>query len=103
MTTTAKLEFSGQELNEIAATAGVAPLVVVPGQNFDAAIADDFGVLGVNDGGIRIALKVGGGQLFFGVAENALHRTVSSRFQRGVDGISCGRLIDENGEINNAD
>src|SRR6266403_938665 len=42
------LESRGQEPDQVAATAGVAPLVVVPGQNLDTAVADDFGVLRVH-------------------------------------------------------
>src|SRR4029077_4507487 len=41
------LELGGQELDQVAAAAGVAPLVVVPSQNFHAAVADDLGVFGV--------------------------------------------------------
>src|SRR6266478_8052544 len=96
-------EFGGQELDEVAATAGVAPLVVVPGQNFYAAVADDFGVFGIDDGGIRIALEVGGDEFLFGVGEDALHGAVGSGFQGGVYGILGGGLVDEDGEVDNAD
>src|SRR5260370_13417999 len=96
-------KFGGQELDEVAATAGVAPLVVVPGQNFYAAVADDLGVFGIDDGGIRIALEVGGDEFLFGVGEDALHRAVGSGFQGGVYGILGGGLVDEDGEIDDAD
>src|SRR6266436_1098019 len=96
-------KFGGQELDEVAATAGVAPLVVVPGQNFYAAVADDFGVFGIDDGGIRIALEVGGDEFLFGVGEDALHGAVGSGFQGGVYGILGGGLVDEDGEVDNAD
>src|SRR6266850_342105 len=65
------LELGSQQFNQIAAAAGVTPLVVVPGQDFHAAIADDFGVLRVHYGGIRIALEVGGDELFFGISKLA--------------------------------
>src|SRR6266568_1110089 len=42
-------EFGGQQFDQVAATAGVAPLIVVPRQNFHATVADDFGVFGVDD------------------------------------------------------
>jgi len=35
-----------------------------------------------NDGGIRIALEVGGHKFFFGVAEDAFHRAVGRRLSR---------------------
>src|SRR5438477_2910102 len=96
-------EFRGQELDEVAAAAGVAPLVVVPGQNFYAAVADNFGVFGVDDGGIGIPLEIGGDEFFFRVTEDALHGAVRCGFQRGVDGFFCRRTIDENSEVNYAD
>src|SRR5882762_9560448 len=76
------LELGSQQLNQVAATAGVTPLVVVPSQNFHAAIADDLSVLGIHDGGIRIALEVGGNELFFVVAENTFHWSVGGSLQR---------------------
>src|SRR6266446_2877704 len=96
-------EFGGQEFDEVAATAGIAPLVVVPGQDFYAAVADDLCVFGIDDGGIRIAFEVGGDEFFLGVGENALHRAVGSGFQCGVYGILGGGLVDEDGEIDDAD
>src|SRR5216683_1402868 len=96
-------EFGGQELDEVAATAGVAPLVVVPGQNFYAAVADDLGVFGIDDRGIRIAFEVGGDEFLFGVGEDALHGAVGGGFQCGVYGILGGGLVDENGEVDDAD
>src|SRR6266567_1725433 len=97
------LEFGGQQFDQVAATAGVAPLIVVPRQNFHAAVADDFGVFGVNDGRIRIALEVGGDQLFFGIGENALHRAVCGGLQRRIDRVLRGGLFDENGQVDDAD
>src|SRR6266702_183403 len=96
-------EFGGQQFDQVAATAGVAPLIVVPRQNFHAAVADDFGVFGVNDGRIRIALKIGGDQLFFSEGENALHRAACGGLQRCIDGLFRGGLFDENGQVDNAD
>src|SRR5438477_6568137 len=95
-------EFRGQELDEVAAAAGVAPLIVVPGQNFYAAVAHNFGVFGVDDGGIGIPLEVGGDEFLFGVTEDALHGAAGGGFQGGVDGFFCRWLVDENGEIHDA-
>src|SRR6266478_1883910 len=44
-----RLKLGRQQLDQIAATAGVAPLVVVPGQNFYTLVAHDFGVLRIHD------------------------------------------------------
>src|SRR5437667_521428 len=96
-------EFRGQELDEVAATARVAPLVVVPGQNFYAAVADDLGVFGIDDRGIGIALEVGRDEFLFSVTEDALHWAAGGGFQSGVDGFFCRRLVDENSEVHNAD
>src|SRR6266481_373239 len=97
------LELRRQEFDQVAATAGVAPLIVVPGQDLDAAVTDDFGVLGIHDGGIRIALEVGGDELFFGVSKNTFHWSAGGSFQGGVDGFFCGGLVDENGQVHDAD
>src|SRR5713226_4055271 len=93
------LELGGQELDEVAATAGVAPLVVVPGQNFHAAVADDLCVFGIDYGRIRIAFEVGGDEFFLGVGEDAFHRAIGGGFQRGVDGFLSGGLVDEDGQV----
>src|SRR5260370_15827034 len=96
-------EFGGQELEQVAATAGVAPLIVVPGQNFHAAVADHFGVFGIDDGGIRIALEVGGHEFLFRVAEDAFHQAAGSSFQSGVNGVFGGGLFDEHRQVDDAD
>src|SRR6266853_2152069 len=97
------LKLRSQQFDEVAATAGVAPLVVVPGQDFYAAIADNLGVFGIDDGGIRIALEVGGDEFLLGVAEDALHRTAGSGFQCGVDEFLGSGLVDKDGEVDDAD
>src|SRR5207248_5169992 len=91
-----------QKLNQVAATAGVAPLVVEPSQNLDAAIADHFGVLGVDNGRVGIAFEVGGDQFFLGVAENALHGAICGSFQSRVDRILGRGLVDEDGQVHHA-
>jgi len=50
-----------------------------------------------------IALEVGRDEFFFRVAEDTLHRAVGSGFQSSVDGISRRGLIDENGQVDDAD
>src|SRR5258706_4134891 len=52
------LKLRGHELDQIAATAGISPLVVIPGQHFHATIADNFRIAGIDDGRVRIALEI---------------------------------------------
>src|ERR1039457_2862870 len=62
-----------EELDEIAHTAGITPLVVVPRNHLDAFAADDAGHVGIDDGGALVALEIAGNQRLIGVAEDALH------------------------------
>src|ERR1700676_439638 len=102
-TITLRSKLGSQEFDQVAAAAGVAPFVVVPGKDLDAAVAYDFGVFGVDDRRMRVALKVGGDEFFLGVAEDAFHGAFGCGFEGGVDGFPGGGLVDENGEIDDAD
>src|ERR1017187_7029571 len=55
-----------EELDEIAHTAGVSPLVVVPRDHLDAVSADHAGHIGINDGGTLVALEIAGDQRLIG-------------------------------------
>src|ERR1700676_3461976 len=99
----AKLERGRDKLDQVTHTAGVAPLVVVPGQHFYAFVANHFGVTGVDNGRVGVSFEVGGNEFFFGIGEDALERAFRGRFERGVDGIFCGGFVDEDGEVHNAD
>src|SRR6202790_1014352 len=96
------LELRGHEFDEVAAAAGIAPLVVVPGQDFDAAVTDDFGVAGVDDGRVRIAFEIGGDEFFFRVREDSFHGAVGRGFQRGIDGLDGRGLFHKNGKVDDA-
>src|SRR5580704_11788186 len=98
-----RLEFRSHEFDEIAATAGIPPLVVVPGQNLDAAVADDFGVAGIDDRGVRVAFEIGGDEFFFRGSEYALHWAMGRGLQSGVYGLDVSGLLYKNGEVNDAD
>ena len=63
-----------QEFDQVAAAAGIAPLVVVPGQHLHAIIADDARVAGIHDRRMWVAAEIDGDQLFFRVCQDALHR-----------------------------
>src|SRR5215468_6386066 len=52
------LEFACHQLDQVAATAGVTPLIVVPRQHLHALVADHLCILCVHNRRIRIALEV---------------------------------------------
>jgi len=62
-----------------------------------------LGVLGIDDGRIRVALEVGRDEFFLGVGENAPHRPLGGGFQRGVDGFLVAGLSTKTVKLHNAD
>ena len=52
-------------------TAGVAPLVIVPADELDEVVVEGDAGLGVEDGGVGVAVHIGGDDVVFGVLENA--------------------------------
>ena len=56
---------------EIEHTAGIAPLVVVPADELDEVVVEGDAGLGVEDGGVGVAVHVGGDDVVFGVLEDA--------------------------------
>src|SRR5580704_7388344 len=87
-----------EEEDEVFDAVGVAPLVVVPADDF-AGIADDFGQLGVDDGGERVALEVGADELFVGVAEDSLEGAFSGCLEGGVDAFDVDRLLGDERQV----
>src|SRR5512138_2229178 len=67
------LLFPGHEQEQVAQAAGVAPLVVVPGQDLGHPLLDHLGGEGVHDGGAVVVQEVDGDQRLLGVAQDALH------------------------------
>src|SRR5690606_10095242 len=57
---------------QVHATAGVAPLVVIPPGNLHQRPVDHVGALPVQDAGVRVADVVRGDKLFLGVLQEAL-------------------------------
>lgn len=73
----------GDEGDEVEDTAGVAPLVVVPGDELDEVGVEGDTGLGVEDGGGVVAVEVGGDDLVLGVGEDAWDRKlVYGQFSR---------------------
>jgi len=91
-----------EEEDEVLDAAGVAPLVVVPADDL-AGVLDDLGQLGVDDAGESVPAEVGGDQLFFGVAEDALQGAFCGRLESGVDGLYVDGLGGDEGEVNHGD
>ena len=56
---------------------GVAPLVVVPGNNLDEGVGQRDASLLVEDGGARVAQEVGRNNVLVGVTQNALQAALS--------------------------
>ena len=62
--------------DQILHTVGVAPLVVVPADDLAGVLADDLGQLAVDDAAERVALEVGGDELFIGESQNPLQLAI---------------------------
>src|SRR4051794_11352150 len=68
----------------------VAPLVVVPGHELhERSVERDAGVR-IEDRGTRIATEVGGDDLVFGVAQDALQGAFGLRLELGADFLVAG-------------
>merc|ERR1711871_1149145 len=69
----ARLEALGGDVHgELAEAVGVAPLVVVPGDELEELVREADARARVEDGRARVALEVGGDDLVLGVADDAL-------------------------------
>src|SRR5208282_5492771 len=78
--------FGRHQVDQIADTAGVSPLVVIPGDHLDAVAADHQGHGRVDDGGAGVSFEIGRDQFAFLEAEVALQRArLGGLFQSGVD------------------
>ena len=104
MSTVFKLQaLFDQEEDQVSDAAGVAPLVVVPADDFAGVAADDFGQERVEDAGKRVAAKVGRDELFVGVAEDAFQRAGGGGLDGGVDGVDGDGLFGDEGEVDDRD
>src|ERR1019366_8722892 len=66
--------FGRHQVDQIADTAGVSPLVVIPGDHLDAVAADDQGHVRVDDGGAGVSFEIGRNQFVLLEPEVALQR-----------------------------
>ena len=91
-----------QELtDQVNNTVGVAPLVVVPGDQLDEVGVQSNTGLGVEDGRVVITVKVGGDNVVLGVAKNALHLVLRGLLDDSLDLVVGGRLLNAAGQVDN--
>jgi hypothetical protein len=91
-----------EEEHQIAYTIRVAPLVVIPADDFDR-VAHHLRQRRVDDRGARIALEVARNQFGSLVAENALQLTVGGLLERRIDCLNSNRLLGDEGEVDDGD
>ncbi|KAK8923190.1 hypothetical protein VCV18_007252 [Metarhizium anisopliae] len=88
---------------EIEDTAGVAPLVVVPGDQLDKVLVEGDAGLGVKDGGVGVAVHVGGDNIVLGVGENALEGAVGSLLDGLLDLVVGSTLLNAGSQVDDGD
>jgi hypothetical protein len=88
---------------EVADTARVAPLVVVPRDELNKVLVERDTGLGVEDRRVVVAGKVGRDDLVLGVADNALVRRLGRLLDNLLDLIVRRGLLQADDEINDGD
>lgn len=82
---------------------GIAPLVVVPGDELDeVGVQGDTG-LGIEDGGVVVTVQVGGDNVIVGVAEDALELTLGGGLDDLLDLVVGGGLLEAAGQVDHGD
>jgi hypothetical protein len=94
---------ASSEEEEIAYTAGITPLVIVPGDELDKVGVELDSSLGVEDRRGGVADEVGGNEVFLAVLEDALVFTFRSLLNDSLDLIVGGSLLGANNEIDDGD
>src|SRR3954454_19949244 len=77
-------------LRQVDAAVGVAPLVVIPGEELHEGPVDHLGLLGVEDRRVRVGDDVRGDDRILGVLEEPREGTIRSLLHRGVDLLLAG-------------
>ncbi|GKT57039.1 glyceraldehyde-3-phosphate dehydrogenase, putative [Colletotrichum tofieldiae] len=99
---------------EVEDTAGVTPLVVVPGDQLDKVVVQRDTGLGIEDGGIGVADHVGGDNVVLGFMfkkkiivggqwELTLEGTLSGLLDGLLDLVVAGALLDADSQVNDGD
>src|SRR5829696_2079779 len=86
-------------LRQVGAAVGIAPLVVVPGEELDEGSVDDDGLLGVEHRGVRVRDDVTGDDRVLGVLEEPRERPGRRLLHRRVDFLDGGLLRDIAGQV----
>ena len=89
--------------DEVNNTAGVTPLVVVPGDKLDEVGVQGDTSLGIEDGGVVVTVQVRGDNVVLGVAKDALELTLGGGLESLLDLVVRGRLLETAGEVDNGD
>ena len=84
---------------EVADTAGVAPLVVVPGDELDEVLVERDAGLRVEDRRVVVAEEVGRDDLVVGVADDALVRRLGRLLDRLLDLVVGRALLEADDEV----
>jgi hypothetical protein len=93
----------GGEGDEVADTAGVAPLVVIPGDELDEGVRELDAGLGVEDRRVGVTDEVGGDNSLVGVLDDALVRALSGSLDGSGDLLVLGGLLEADNEIDDRD
>ena len=86
-------------LEQVDATVGIAPFVVVPGDEFEELVVELDARTGVKDAGAGVVDEVAGNDLVLGVAEDALEVGLAGLLHGGADLLVAGGLGSLNGEV----
>ncbi|CAF3491974.1 unnamed protein product [Fusarium graminearum] len=90
----------GQEVED---TAGVTPLVVVPRDQLDEVVVEGDTGLGIEDGGVGVAVKVRGDNVVLSVGQNTLEVTLRGLLDDLLDLVVRSTLLEANSQVNNGD
>src|SRR5512138_839188 len=94
----------GDVLDEIDEPAGIAPLVVVPGDDLDQRPVEDLGREQVDDAGVPVAHEVRGDERLVGDAQVGVERPLGRGLaEGGVDLLDVRRLFDDGHEVDDGD
>ena len=82
---------------------GIAPLIVIPRNEFDEGRVEGDAGFGVEDRGLSFATEVCADDFLIGVAEDAFERAFGGGFDGSADFLVGGWLVELDGEVNNRD
>ena len=90
-------------MDKIANTAGVTPLVVVPGDELhEVGVELNTGV-GVEDGGVGVANEIGRDNSIVSVTEDTLVLALGGLLDSGLDLVIGSRLLETNDKVDDGD